>query len=137
MTLPCPHAIISTESPFSWISSWTVDAKTGIRGKVSLTRSVVAPRQFLDDVLCVLRVGAVGEPGAAFFDRAGQAEARRPVLEHQPLVARDTGHEVCTRVAQLVVAGARLEGHGSRRSFSEFRGDRAARDFERAHCFDA
>ena len=41
MTLPCARAINYTESPFLWISSYTDEAKGGIRGKVSLTRSAV------------------------------------------------------------------------------------------------
>ena len=78
--------------------------------QVPACRSVLALRQLLDDVFDKLHVGAVGKPGSAFPDRARQVESRCPVLQYESLVAGNTGNEIGSRIAELVVAGFRLDG---------------------------
>ncbi len=118
-----------------------------LSGQVDLCPEVVAEalaragvltlRQLLDEELVVLADEAVREPRLAARQRAGHRQARRPVLDAQPLLAHDGREEVRRRVAQPVAADVRRHLDDAAAALAELGRVDAAAHRQRLHGLDA
>ena len=98
--------------------------------------AVLTGGEFVDDGLVVLRIQAVGEPGAAPFERPGEFEARRPAGDGQALAILEAGDEIGYGIAEAVVAGRGLESQDAGRPLAELRGVESG-NLHGADCLEA
>ena len=98
---------------------------------------VLTLRQLLDEELVVLADEAVREPRLAARQRAGHRQARRPVLDAQPLLAHDGREEVGRGVAQPVAADVRRHLDDAAAALAELGRVDAAAHRQRLHGLDA
>ena len=90
-----------------------------------------------DDEVVVLTIERVEEPHFAGANRAGERDARRPLVEGNAVLVLQRGNEIGGDDVELVVADAGVQAENAAGSFAVFRRLAAGFDFDGAEAVSA